>query len=151
MYGQAVIPFSVNGENFYTHTSWFSEKQYNGWASIPQENKNLACYYALSTVAVAGIVAFTSCSYSEKLPLWDRSLAAMEKYSLVLEEPTSAVTSDGGLFWRLKKALNIQDWFRETIVLLLLSGEASHRLSTCARKTTRHSWADARACTFNVT
>jgi hypothetical protein len=69
MYGQSVIPFSVGGENFFTHTSWFSEKQYNGWASIPEENKNLAAYYALSTVALAAIVTLSLCSSSERAPL----------------------------------------------------------------------------------
>lgn len=32
---QSIVPVQYNGEQFYTHTSWFSEKQYNAWTSIP--------------------------------------------------------------------------------------------------------------------
>lgn len=32
---QSIVPLQYNGEQFYTHTSWFSEKQYNAWTSIP--------------------------------------------------------------------------------------------------------------------
>ena len=64
---QAVVPFNINGEQFYTHTSWFSEKQYNSWNNIPVENKNLALYFGLSTIGVAGIVPLPSLSSSERL------------------------------------------------------------------------------------
>lgn len=55
---QAVVPFEINGEKLYTHTSWFSEKQYNAWTNIPIENSNLAFYFSLSTVSIAAIVNF---------------------------------------------------------------------------------------------
>lgn len=51
-----VVPLKVNGETLFTHSTWFSEKQYNGWISVPTENKNLALYSSLSTVAFFGIV-----------------------------------------------------------------------------------------------
>ena len=54
---QSIVPLQYNGEQFYTHTSWFSEKQYNAWTSIPLENHNLSAYYAFSTLAVLAIVA----------------------------------------------------------------------------------------------
>lgn len=53
---QAVVPFEINGERFFTHTSWLSEKQYNAWSSIPEENKNLALYYSLTTASLFAIV-----------------------------------------------------------------------------------------------
>jgi hypothetical protein len=53
---QAVVPFSVDGEQLYTHTSWFSERQYNAWTNIPKENQNLALYFGLSTVGIFAIV-----------------------------------------------------------------------------------------------
>lgn len=65
---QAAVPFTFNGEKFYTHTSWFSEKQYSGWTHIPNENKNLAFYYSLSTVSLIGIVCVPLLSSSEGLP-----------------------------------------------------------------------------------
>lgn len=54
-----VVPLKVNGETLFTHSTWFSEKQYNGWISVPTENKNLALYSSLSTVAFFGIVPIT--------------------------------------------------------------------------------------------
>ena len=87
MSAQAVIPYSLNGENFFTHTSWFSQKQYNGWSSIPEENKNLAFYYSLSTISLVGIVIFLLDSSSEELLLLNRSFQAMEALPLVVEQP----------------------------------------------------------------
>ncbi len=66
---QAVVPFEINGEQFFTHTSWFSEKQYNAWTSIPIENKNLAFYYALSTVSLFGIVILHSTQFFRRTPV----------------------------------------------------------------------------------
>lgn len=66
---QAVVPFEINGEKLYTHTSWFSEKQYNAWSSIPVENRNLALYFSLSTVGVAAIVSCPLSSSSGR-PRW---------------------------------------------------------------------------------
>ena len=38
---QAIVPFEINGQKFYTHTSWLSEKQYNAWNSIPNKTETL--------------------------------------------------------------------------------------------------------------
>lgn len=57
---QAVVPFDFNGQQFYTHTSWFSEKQYNAWTNIPKENQNLALYFSLSTVSIFAIVTLST-------------------------------------------------------------------------------------------
>jgi hypothetical protein len=81
---QAVVPFNFNGEKFFTHTSWFSEKQYNAWKNIPEENKNLAFYYGLSTVSLFAIVINLACSFSARLPSSDPYSTATEKYSLEL-------------------------------------------------------------------
>jgi hypothetical protein len=54
-----VVPLVLDGETLYTHSTWFSEKQYNGWLSIPTENWNLAAYSSLSTVSFFGIVSAT--------------------------------------------------------------------------------------------
>lgn len=72
----AVVPFTFKGEQFYTHTSWFSENQYNAWSSIPAENKNLALYYGISTIGVVGIVNHHQCSFSERTPLSNLSSPA---------------------------------------------------------------------------
>lgn len=63
---QAVVPFDINGDKFFTHSSWFSEKQHNAWLNIPKENHNLAFYYSLSTVSVLSIVKYKSLSFSAK-------------------------------------------------------------------------------------
>jgi len=60
---QAVVPFDINGDKFFTHSSWFSEKQHNAWVNIPVENKNLALYYSLSTVSLIGIVKYQLLSF----------------------------------------------------------------------------------------
>jgi len=64
---QAIIPITLNGEKYFTHTSWFSEKQYNAWTYIPTENKHLAFYYSLSVVSLVGIVTSLIFSSLEKL------------------------------------------------------------------------------------
>lgn len=53
---QAIVPYEINGEKYFTHTSWFSERQYRAFHNIPVENNNLALYFGLSTVACAAIV-----------------------------------------------------------------------------------------------
>ena len=73
---QSIVPLQFNGEQFYTHTSWFSEKQYNAWTSIPLENRNLSAYYAFSTLAVLGIVQHRSLSSSAKAKLYAESSPA---------------------------------------------------------------------------
>jgi hypothetical protein len=60
---QAVVPYDIEGNKFFTHTSWFSEKQHNAWVNIPVENRNLAFYYSLSTVSLIGIVNVRSLSF----------------------------------------------------------------------------------------
>lgn len=92
---QSIVPFTFNGETLYTHSSWFSEKQYNGWSSIPQENKNLAFYYSLSTLSLVGIVTPLSLSSSEKTRSSNQSSAATASSSSVSEAPSWAPTSDG--------------------------------------------------------
>lgn len=52
----SIIDYKVNGETFYTHETWLSSRQRRAWQNVPTENKNLAFYYALSTLAVAAIV-----------------------------------------------------------------------------------------------
>lgn len=54
----SIIDYKVNGETFYTHETWLSSRQRRAWHNVPAENKNLAVYYALSTLAVAAIVTF---------------------------------------------------------------------------------------------
>lgn len=54
----SIIDYKVNGETFYTHETWLSSRQRRAWHHVPTENKNLAFYYALSTLAVAAIVIF---------------------------------------------------------------------------------------------
>lgn len=54
----SIIDYKVNGETFYTHETWLSSRQRRAWHNVPTENKNLAFYYALSTLAVAAIVIF---------------------------------------------------------------------------------------------
>jgi hypothetical protein len=81
---QSVVPFEVNGERLYTHTSWFSEKQYNAWSNIPVENKNLALYFSLSTVGIAAIVPLLPLSSSAGPPSSVPLLAATARSSLDL-------------------------------------------------------------------
>ena len=92
---QSIVPISINGESFYTHTSWFSEKQYNGWSSIPAENKNLAFYYSLSTISLIGIVIFLLFSSSEEPPSSNRWRPAMEDSWLEWVQFLRAAISDG--------------------------------------------------------
>ena len=54
----SIIDYKINGETYYTHLSWLSTRQKRAWNHIPNENKNLALYYALSTLAVVAIVTF---------------------------------------------------------------------------------------------
>ena len=93
---QAAVPFSFKGENYFTHTSWFSEKQYNGWASIPSENHNLAFYYSLSAVAFTSIVTDLQLSCSGGTNLSEVSLAVTTGFSLESEEEFSQGIS---AFW----------------------------------------------------
>lgn len=52
----SVIEYKVNGETYFTHETWLSSRQRRAWYNIPAENKNLAIYYSLSTLAAVAIV-----------------------------------------------------------------------------------------------
>jgi hypothetical protein len=64
----SIIDYKINGETYYTHSSWLSSRQRRAWNHIPTENKNLALYYALSTLAVVAIVTFRLCRAIKKSP-----------------------------------------------------------------------------------
>jgi hypothetical protein len=89
---QSVVPFEINGETLYTHTSWFSERQYNAWFNIPRENKNLALYFSLSAFGVAAIVTQLPLSSSEGRPSSGPSRPATVKFSQGAREPSEEGT-----------------------------------------------------------
>ena len=141
---QAIVPFSINGENFFTHTSWFSEKQYNGWSSVPEENKNLAFYYSLSTISLVGIVSLHLFSSSGEPLLSSLCSPATEDFSLGLALSLWGATSDGLAFSSRNKVQNLKDLSQETIVAQLLFGKTRTQLSISERRTIKPSWIGAR-------
>ena len=76
---------------------------------MPEENKNLAFYYSLSTISLVGIVSLCLSSSSEGLLLSDLCSLAMEDFSLGLDLPLSVVMLDGLDFLNHNKVLNSKD------------------------------------------
>lgn len=106
---QSIVPYHLNGEQYFTHTSWFSEKQYNAWNNIPVENHNLAIYSGLSTVAVIGIVHLEQSSSLEKgWPFWTvtETLSLDSVLQLLLD------ILDGWLSLKLQKEVKLTEWFQ---------------------------------------
>ena len=121
---QAVVPFDFNGEKFFTHTSWFSEKQYNAWANIPEENKNLAFYYGLSTVSLFAIVKNLSSSFSAGPVSSDPYLVVTVKFSLEWVVQLQSVILVGWLSLNRKKGVKSKELFLRMNVVQPLFGEA---------------------------
>jgi len=139
---QAVVPFTINGEKYFTHTSWFSERQYNGWTYIPAENSNLAFYYSLSVVSLACIVKYSICSSSEKQHLFAQPSLVMAKSLLELEEHSHSTMEAGSQFLDLRRAVKSTDLSQRMNADQLHFGKMKAKWSICETKTIQPSWAD---------
>ncbi len=134
---QSIVPYHLNGEQYFTHTSWFSEKQYNAWNNIPIENHNLAIYSGLSTVAVIGIVNLEQSSSLEKG--WHFSTVT-EISSLDSVLQLLLDTLDGWLSSKQQKLVKLTVLSLRMSVGQPLFGGRKQLLLTFGKKTTKPSW-----------